>query len=154
MAARRARAQEPVPDIFSPSRPKPVPRPPEPPPPVLAPAEPIPEPPAPAPPPPPPRVFGPLPEAPVDRSWEIVARECPDGASADAHRHGEKPLVHVVPMGHEQDVRCFDGEPVPSYGGLYRPAGGHRRLVVSREKEPRPSRKSWAYLSAEMLGRK
>lgn len=64
-------------------------------------------------------------------------------------------------MGHEDDVRCLVGEEVPGYHGFYRPAGGHSYLVPRKtcgagEEEAAPvfSRKSWAYIGAEMAGRK
>ena len=105
--------------------------------------------------------------APTDRAWVRVALECPNHAPAEAHRHGDAPLVHVVPMGHPRDVRCMAGEPVPGYTGVFRPAGGHRDLhpsgtvfpndmeLAAGAKMPVPlySTKSRAYDDAERAGR-
>lgn len=104
---------------------------------------------------------------PVDRAWAQVAAECPTRASPVAHRHGDRPLVHVIPMGHPADIYCEHGEEVPGYPGFYRPEGGHRhrrpksvRALTDEEErdgvklsKPLPSMKTHAYKMAEMAGR-
>lgn len=100
-------------------------------------------------------------------AWAQVAAECPEHRSADAHRIGEH-HVHVVPHGHNDDVRCLPGEPLLIYPGYYRPRGGHPRLHPrgtvlptkaemqtrgAKMPEPLPARKTFTYLAAEMAGR-
>ena len=102
----------------------------------------------------------------IAAAWERVAAECPLHRSAEEHRRGA--LVHVVPYGHNGDVRCLPAEPVGIYPGFYRPRGGYPHVhptgttLPTREDierrgasmpAPLPVRKTFTYLAAEMAGR-